>query len=287
MIRGFYTAASGMFAGQRRQEILTNNLTNAETPGYKADEAVLRAFPDMLMERIRDGEKSGIGMMQNGVYTHEVVPQFTTGALQETGNAYDFAIAKDPVGPNGERAVLFFTVEDNQGNRYYTRNGRFKTNLDGQLTTSDGFLVLDEQGNPIPVNGRNLEYTPDGRLILHDVLDPAITDEVRLGIVAFGVGAGNLGGNAPLPNVNLLVKGERGYFAPAQGGNVQPVSLYAPPLAGWTYEVKQGAVESSNVDLTKTMTEMMEVLRYYEANQRSLMTADRTLDRAVNEIGRV
>lgn len=306
MIRGLESSASGLFAGQRRQEALTNNITNAETPGYKSDEAILRSFPEMLMDRIREGAsgppvdgsslapadphggKSAIGGMMNGVYTHEFLPLWTTGDLLETANPLDFAIARDPVGQGGERALLFFTLQDPQGNQRYTRNGRFVVNDNGQLATPEGDLVLDDQGQPVQIDGNKVEYRADGTLLLIDPLTGTPVNAnapIRLGLAAFGLDTPGVPAPANLPNVNLLVKGENGTYTPQAGQQVQPAGIGA--INGYTYEVRQGAVEKSNVDLTKTMTQMMEVLRFYEANQRSLMTQDRTLEKAVNEIGRV
>lgn len=289
MIRGLDSAASGLFAGQRRQEALTNNLINAETPGYKSEEAVLRSFPEMLMERMREGEngKRMIGGMQNGVYTHELVPDWRTGDPETTENPFDFAITRDPVNAAGERAVLFFTVMDPEQNLHYTRNGRFIQNAEGQLATADGYLVLDDQGNPIPINGQIPELTEGGILLLRDPLTGDINNEVRLGLVAFGLNTPTVPAPNNFPNVNLLMKGANGTYALPPGAAVQPVGVNNPALMNFQYEIKQGVAERANVDITKTMTELMEVLRYYEANQRSLLTADRTLDKAVNEIGRV
>ncbi|MDF2904145.1 MAG: flagellar basal-body rod protein FlgF, partial [Bacillus sp. (in: firmicutes)] len=87
MLRGINTAASGMIALQRKQDALTNNLSNAETPGYKQDSSPLRSFPEMLLERIRDdqtaktGVSAKVGSLSMGVYNQETLPLFSQGSL--------------------------------------------------------------------------------------------------------------------------------------------------------------------------------------------------------------
>ena len=96
MFRGFYTVASGMLSQQRKTEMLTNNMSNANTPGYKADQASMRAFPEMLMDRMDSTSiptekklslpfNERVGKLNTGVYMQETIPSFVQGDLQETG----------------------------------------------------------------------------------------------------------------------------------------------------------------------------------------------------------
>ena len=150
MFRGFYTVASGMLTQQRRTEMLTNNMANANTPGFKADQSSLRAFPEMLLQRIRDPEGQGpefagiprmpgqptfIGTLPNGVYTQEYIPNFQQGQLIQTDNPYDVAI-QDETLPAAEvdgrllKPAAFFTVQTGEGEIRYTRNGKFSVDLE-------------------------------------------------------------------------------------------------------------------------------------------------------------
>src|SRR6478672_2693234 len=96
MLRGIDTAASGMIALQRKQNALTNNLANVETPGFKQDSSPLRSFPEMLLERIRQSEISGetpkIGTLSMGVYNQETIPLFSQGSLVNSNMPFDVAI---------------------------------------------------------------------------------------------------------------------------------------------------------------------------------------------------
>jgi len=289
MIRGLYTAASGMLAGQRRQEVLTNNLNNAHTVGYKSDEQALRSFPEMLILRMRElqgVEVSNtsvptsrgavpIGPLSGGVYTHEIIPQFTAGPITYTNNPFDVAIAQDLKHDDGRVANLFFSVRTANGDTLYTRDGRWMTNAEGQLATYSGDLVLDQNGNPIEVDGRELQIQADGFITLTNPDDPADVDFVQLGLVM-----------VENPS-SLLVKAENGYFRTVDGQALAPIDPADPAMEGWHFTVAQGAIEESNVDVTKVMTQMVESFRYYEANQRVLQATDRTLEKAVTEIGRV
>lgn len=118
MLRGLQSAASGMIAQHRRQDALSHNLANMNTSGFKKDQTVLRAFPEMLLHSIRDGLESPpqvgelstlpalpgqstyIGSLNTGVYNQEFIPDFAAGTPLETGNAFDFAIADQDLPQN-------------------------------------------------------------------------------------------------------------------------------------------------------------------------------------------
>ncbi|CDQ18847.1 flagellar basal body rod protein FlgG [Halobacillus karajensis] len=121
MLRGFYTAAAGMMANQRMQETLSNNMSNAYTPGYKEDQGTLRAFPELLIERMGSKEiptKNGfkvpdnghVGSLNTGVYMQEAVPSFVQGDVKETGVGTDLALIQNSV-PD-ESGSLFFSCAE-------------------------------------------------------------------------------------------------------------------------------------------------------------------------------
>lgn len=326
MIRGLYTSASGMLSLQRKQESLANNLANINTPGYKQDEAVMRSFPEQLIARIRDsqtpeipglpnllGQPVQIGSLHTGVYVSEFIPRFTQGDLVETGAAYDVALTDDlPVDPDGPvvngdpvQPRLFFSVARLEAgadldapvaaeNIRYTRNGSWQVNNQGYLVTAEGYHVLDQQNRPIRINGlgdwtggiidvgEDLKIMPDGRLLRPDPFGPEGT-YVPLNLEP-GEPAVRLGLKV-VDNPYLLVReGNNVYRWEGEGIPADVADL--PELAG-SFVVRQGWMERSNVDAARTMTDMLTVLRAYEANQRVITTLDGTLEKAVNEIGRV
>lgn len=321
MIRGLYTAASGMLALQRRQETLSNNLANINTPGFKQDVGVIRSFPEQLLSRIRDqegptieglpnmtGQPVVIGRLHTGVYMPEALPAFTQGDIEQTDNPYDLALTDNlpPVEADGKtvKRTLFFSVaklndptqaaapEDVR----YTRNGQFRVNDAGYLVTADGYHVLDSENRAIQVNGgvdangnivhagQNLKITAAGELYAkaanpdpnaEDVYEPLGQDPanpVRLGLKV-------------VTDPNQLVREGNNVYR--WQGQDQPIDVADNPEFNGFYAIRQGWVERSNVDAAQTMTDMMVALRAYEANQRVMSTLDSTLDKAVNEIGRV
>ncbi|MDT3417823.1 flagellar basal-body rod protein FlgG [Brevibacillus aydinogluensis] len=321
MIRGLYTAAAGMLAMQQRQEVLANNLANINTPGYKQDVGVMRAFPEQLIARIRDqegpniqglpvmsGQPAVIGRLHSGVYMSEALPIFRQGDIAETRNPYDVALL-DNLQPDqdGNERRLFFSVArlDNPGQAAqpdqirYTRNGNWSVNADGYLVTSDGYYVLDNQNRAIRVNdpadpansaGQQLKIGDDGALYR--------VDEAGNALMLPG-GSERLGLKVVTNPLQLVREGTNIYRW--EGGG-QPEDLvqalqndrtaralgqYTDPAVEGRFGLKQGWLERANVDPAQTMTDMMTALRAYEANQRVITTVDGTLEKAANEIGRV
>ena len=262
MLRGLYTAASGMIAQQRKTDLLANNLSNADTPGYKTDQSSIRSFPKMLLSYMDKNGTTGevvksVGSLATGVYMQETLPLFKQGDLEETGNRTDLAIF-DQASPEGS---LFFRIDDGNGHEVYTRNGNFTVNPEGYLTTASGHYVLDENGGRIRTGGTDFSVDAAG----------AVTENGRY--------AGTIG-LAYAQNPAQLEKTGDGLYTLANNG--------ALPAAGQNgFQIKQGCLESSNVDETKTMTDMMSAYRSFEANQKVLQAYDASLGKAVNDVGKV
>ena len=160
-----------MIAQQRQQEMISNNLANVNTPGYKSDEATLRSFPELLIRqmgsktipttnRLKLPVNREIGSLHTGVYAQESIPNFTQGPIRETGMQTDVALENGDI-PD-ETGGLFFTIQNNDGEIRYTRNGNFTADADGFLTTNAGNYVLDQVGNPIQTNGLEFSVLADG-----------------------------------------------------------------------------------------------------------------------------
>lgn len=272
LLRGFYTAASGMVTQQRTQEALANNIANANTPGYKADEATIRAFPEMLIQQMGTKKlpterginlpvSQPIGSLNTGVYVHETIPNFAQGDIKETGVSTDIALINRQL-PD-EAGGLFFSVQQDDGEVRYTRNGNFTVDGQGYLVANEGYYVLDTAGNPIQTNNLDFIINSDG------ILETDDGQAIPLGITY-------------IENTNALVKeGNDLYRAEADANPAQPA------LAGATFTVQQGFLERSNVDALQSMTKMMEAYRLFETNQRVLRAYDESMDKAVNDIGRL
>ena len=267
MIRGLYTSASGMQTQQNKNDALANNLANVNTTGYKSKQSMIRSFPDVLINATRtpNGANKLIGTLNQGVFVEENVPIFLQGDITDTGVAshmaiYDSELNLDP--ENGEQPKLFFTIEDKNGDRFYTRSGMFTEDASGQLVTPEGNLVLDDWNYPIQVDGRKYSVNDKGYIRFSD------GETIRFG----------------LTSINDLSKIEnKGNEMYSYIGNEDLDYIDEEE----NYRIYQGKIERSNVDVNQTVTDMMTALRMYEANQNVIQSIDRTLEKAVNEIGRV
>lgn len=150
MIKGIYHAAAGMLPRMNQQETVGNNLANANTTGFKADQ---RYFRTALNNLILQGGAFGqpIPLTEDQI---SLVTDFSQGAFTETRNTLDFAI-------NGNG---FFSIETGDS-ASYTRNGNFTLNGEGELVNIRGFRVLGEEG-PIRINGRDISVRGDGQIIV-------------------------------------------------------------------------------------------------------------------------
>ena len=266
-----------MIAQQRRTELLTNNLANAETVGYKEDQASVRAFPEMLLNSYENEkipvEKSfnisklrNVGAINTGVYLQEAIPSFAQGNIKETGHRTDLALidGRLPIDTeSGEAGTVLFMVESANGT-LYTRSGNFTLDGSGYLTTASGQYLLDENGGRIRLRSENFTVTPEGY------------------IVEDGQQAARLGAAFSASPQGELIKEGNGLYR-LNGGELP--SAYETEDVSFT--IRQGAVEQSNVDSSKTMTELMTAYRTFEANQKIIQAYDKSMDKAVNEIGRV
>jgi flagellar basal-body rod protein FlgF len=280
MLRGIDTAASGMIALQRKQDALTNNLANVETPGFKQDSAPLRAFPEMLLERIHDqstnGKPSQIGSLTTGVYNQETLPLFSQGSLVSTSQPFDVGIEDRQLSPilkNNQyiQPSAFFAVQTADGGFHLTRNGQFTVNGNGQLTTSTGDIVLGKNGSPIAdpeLSSGDVAIRENGEIILHPDNAGLAKKVGTIGIVI-------------IKDTNQLVKEGNGLFQ-LQGASPSMIEKTLPSGVN----LHQKMVEQSNVDMSQTLTQMMANIRLYEANQKVLQTYDKSLEQ-LNTVGRV
>lgn len=261
MLRGLYTSASGLLAGQAHLDVVANNLANADTAGYKRDQIVFESFPAMFLSRVRDPDAvpgtitgtlpgaapgvEAVGPLGTGTLAAGVYADHAAGPILTTGNPLDLALV----------GTGLFTVRTDRGDRY-TRQGNFVLDAQGRLATPEGHLVLGERG-PITVGSKEVTVDAGGRVFL----DGAYAD--RLAIVEV---------NDPGA---LKKEGASLYADP--GGAARPATATG---------VEQGALEKSNVNPVLEMVNMIAVMRAYEANQKVVQAQDQTLARA-NEIASI
>jgi flagellar basal body rod protein FlgG len=253
MLYGLYLSATGVMTNSYRQDVIANNLANAETVGFKKDLATFRqrstaAEEDPSKRSWSDPLLEGLG---GGTVADPTLVDTTPGSFETTSGNLDAAIDG-----NG-----FFTVDDH-GTTRLTRDGQFLINNQGILVTANGQqTVLDNQGNPIKLDGSLYNATSigqDGTITQGDktvgklgVVD--VTDPTQLT---------NTGGNTfGYPNVAAL-----------------PAS---------TSIIRGNMVEDSNVDPSSELTQLMESQRQLEANANMIHYQDATLDKLINTVGKV
>ncbi len=246
MVRGIYVAASGMRTQVENQDVIANNLANADTPGFKKDTLMVGSFPQFLIQRIDDVSDEGrppvIGSFSLGSEPAGVATDFSSGGIVSTQRNLDFAIS----------GRGFFVIQTPQGTRY-TRAGSFTRSSDGLLVTTEGYPVLGENGR-IDIGDGEFSVSSAGDVIV----DGQVVN--RISVVDI----------APAE----LVKEGDSLFAARQGAGVTPAEGYS---------VLQGYLESSNVNIVQEMVKMITGLRAYEANQKVLKMEDETLGKLINE----
>ncbi len=247
MIRGLYSAASGMIAQEIFHAARTNNLANIDTVGFKGDTPTFKSFIPYEIVRYSKNEYTPIGKMNMGVKPDGIYTDFEEGKIRETGNPLDLAIHGDG-----------FFVVSYKGGEAYTRAGNFVLSQNGELETVDGLKVQGERGN-IVIQGKNVDIAEDGSIYV----DGELVDRLR--IVDF-------------PDKTNLQKMGYNLFRYNGTGTPQPPE---------NFSVKQGALEYPNVNVVKEMVNILEATRIYETNQRVLRMQDETLSRAISELGRV
>ena len=250
-MRGLYNAAGSMLVNQVKMENISNNLSNLNTPGYKRNDVVQRTFPEVLLYRTekkpftRGGLHGPVGIAAENVALEEIPAIHLPGSLLTTGRKLDVALQEDG----------FFMVETPEGMRY-TRDGHFHLSQDGVLVNARGYPVWGLEG-PVLLEDENPFVDRSG----HIYVDGEHVNTIR--VVSFEEGT-------PL--------WKEGYTLFQVGEGFEPQVLENPV-------VFQGALESSNTDLSRQMTDMIRVRRTYEAAQKIAQVYDTLLSRAANDLG--
>lgn len=260
MIRGLYSAASGMDVQQAKVESVSNNLANATTPGYKKEKVQVGSFPEFLLIQQGGARRRGgpplptssrqVGAMGTGAMVSGLSIDHTPGNVQETSRSADIMLE----GP-GFLAINVPAAGD-PGRVGYTRAGNFKVDSEGYLTVN-GYRVLGQSGL-IRVGSTPFTAGPDGTIEVNGTT----VDRLRL---------------TEFADPGSLRKEGEGIFLDLRGEG-RPAS---------STTVRQGFLEGSNVSVVDEMVDLVAVMRTYEANQRLVQAHDEILSKAVNQVGSV
>ncbi|WP_276929389.1 flagellar hook-basal body protein [Herbinix luporum] len=257
MVRGLYTAYTGMANEQKRLDIIANNLANAATVGYKEENVTNQAFDDVLVSKGRDSSEAyndrPIGRMSLGVKLGEAYTNYSQGSLRQTGQTYDLALEG--------KGFFALSVMDKDQNAdiKYTRNGSFTLNRDGYIVDSEGNRLMGESGEiMIPTDGADVVIDESGAIYVDgNYMDTILVTDFE--------------------DYNYLIKTNDTMFELVEGATIIPS----------TANIRQGFTEQSNVNVVSEMVEMIAITRAYEANQKVIQSIDQTLDLAANSVGKI
>lgn len=268
MLRSLWTAATGMIAQQTNIDVISNNLANVNTTGYKTQ---ANEFKNLLYQTLQtkttsaNGENKPIGAQVGlGVRNSSVNSIFKEGSMLASEGANDYAI--DGKG--------FFAVRGEDGNTYYTRNGNFEFTLaanGNMLATTEGLPVMDTQGRAIVVGNEYvlslLEVDSTGQLCYPDANENLQPIGITIGLFQFN-------------NPNGLEKLDDSLYR-------QSVSSGAPINEATNNQVEkssiiQGYLEGSNVQVVDEMVNMIVAQRAYEMNSKAITASDEMLQQANN-----
>ncbi|MFZ5755467.1 MAG: flagellar basal-body rod protein FlgG [Pseudomonadota bacterium] len=261
MEKALWIAKTGLDAQQTRMEVVSNNLANVNTTGYKRSRA---SFEDLLYQTERQpggatSEQtelpSGL-MVGSGVRVVSTEKAFEQGSLSQTGNALDIAV-------NGRG---FLQVQMPDGSTAYTRDGSFQINAQGELVTHSGYRV--QPGIQIPDGAQSITIGSDGIVTVQLSGQAAPTEAGQFTLADFVNPAG------------LQPRGENLFVETAASGPAQTVT---PGLSG-TGTLVQGALESSNVNVVEELISMIETQRAYEMNAKAISTVDQMLGYLNNNV---
>ena len=251
-------AATGMLAQQTNVDVISNNIANANTTGFKSSRA---AFQDLIYETVgREGALTSdagtstptgidVGL---GVQTAGTVRLNTQGGMNSTGNALDLGI--DGRG--------YFVVQMPDGSSAYTRDGNFQLSAEGQLVTLQGYEV--DPGVVIPENTQNIEINEQGVVMAYVESQAGPVELGQITLATFT----NDAGMKPMGN-NLLIATQAS-GDPTQGNPGDPgIGI-----------LRQGYLEGSNVDIVQQITDLISAQRAYEMNSKTIETADQMMSTA-------
>lgn len=287
MLKGLYTAYTGMINEQHRMDVLTNNLANATTNGFKKEGTTSEAFDTVLAYKIKDLSEAGNlprPMATNrpvdeeeannplnetymerrisktglnlGVKIGENYVDYSEGPIKETENPLDLALSD-----RGFFAVQY-TNKAGETSIKYTRDGNFTMNRLGYLTTQDGDYVLSEENQRIQMDpaldisiNRNGDIYQDGELV------------ATIGISDF-------------EDYNYLERFGENFFQPVEGATELEREDVLEEF-GTRTEIHAGYLEMANISVVTEMVNMIALQRQYESNQKVITTYDDTLEQAV------
>lgn len=262
MYQGFYNLASGMLTQNRNLNVISNNMVNVQTPGYKRDTMVSSTFQEEMLYRTGRYNKDNpiaLAVTSKIKTASQTYVNYEQGSYEQTDGLYDFAL-----GGSG-----FFCIQTPEGERY-TRNGSFSVDEEGYLISNEMGRVLSADNQPIQIDGETFAVDQSGVLTVTDT-----TGEIRrLGQIKI----------VDFADYNQLVKEDYGVFstgqAPLPMNQTQETAAEEPQVLWKT-------LEKSNVDMLNEMTSMMASQRALQSAAQMLKMYDTVMSKSASDIGRL
>ncbi|MGM0380768.1 MAG: flagellar basal-body rod protein FlgF [bacterium] len=261
MLRGLYTSASGMVNDQRRMDVISNNLANSTTTGFKEIYHTQKSYPENDMVRTDDqttelpmgtiDKRPEIGPMSTGVASDGTFVNWSPGSFESTENHLDMAIEGEGL----------FAVQLEDGEEVYTRNGNFKLNSDREIVAQGGAPVMGEDGPiQLPESAEEIHVIETGRIVDQD---NNVIGDIKI---------------RGFDNPQQLRKMGKNFYRQGEA-TAQEVPIE-------NYNVHQGMLEKSNVDPINSMMNMIEVNRSHELSSKMIQKQSSVLGKAISRVGR-
>lgn len=251
MVRGFYAAAAGVLSQQKAFNVISNNIANATTTGYKSQSTVESSFGEHLLSRMGSTDNSSKNIGPSSFMTVNILDHtdFSQGSIENTGRSVDLAI-------NGEG---FFLIDSYENGQVLTRNGQFEIDDDGNLVLPGVGKVLNDGKRPVNLEGSEFTVDSEGNIIQDgDEVDTLYIANKKEGTVLTRVG-------------NDTYHSQNG-FQQADTEN---------------YKLLQGAIEKSNINMAQEMSRIISGQSHYQSCTQVLKIYDRINEISVNQIGKI
>ena len=257
MVKGLYTAYTGMINEQHRMDTLTNNLANSTTVGFKKEGSTSQSFNAVLALKVKDTSEPAnipkrIGYNNPGVKIGENYTDWAQGSFKITDNTYDLALSGDGF------FEIEFTNKAGETSTKYSRDGSFTLTQEGYLVTKDGNYVMGSKG----------------RIQLNPLFDATIDQQ---GTIWQNNEAMDTIRVVDFEDYNYLKKYGENLLEPVEGAKFKDAD----------FKMFSGYLEMSNVQIVTEMVDLIAITRQYEANQKIIKSIDSTLEIAANQLGRV
>lgn len=264
ILRGLDAASKGMQALIEQNDSTANNVANVNTVGYKKQSLVFKDIYDSnVVQKSREtGDYQTVGALSVGSQVQKLTYDFSQGALDKTGNAFDIAVQGDG----------FFKIQSNSGDVSYTRNGSFTMNNNGNLVTKDGDFVLDDKGKPIKIRTNDV--------VMHSINDIIIGEEGQIEL-------NNEQNRIAMQKVGVYDFANKEDMICIGGSKFKPADATTNrELKAEKFQIQQGALEMSNANVVNEMIRTINTSRNYETLSKVVKSSGDSLSQVMG-VGRL